>query len=291
MNKDYSNKLVLGTATFGLDYGINNASGKISGNNIFDILSFGNEKGIDTIDTASVYGDSEKNIGIVLNDLQFNIISKLPDCKSYDVRKYFFESLENLKQEKIFGYLIHSFDLYKKDKNIWKELIKLKAEGKVENIGFSLYYPEDIKTFLDDENFPDLIQVPYNVFDRRFESYFSQLMKMNIEIHSRSVFLQGLVFKTIETLPEYFMKLNGKITLLNSISEKVKISISDLCLCFVLLNEYVNKVVIGVDNIEQLKKLICAGSKIAKVKSVYNELLELKEDDENILLPFKWNIE
>jgi len=291
LSNDYSNRLALGTATFGLDYGINNTIGKISASEIFNILSFANEKGIDTLDTASVYGDSEKNIGLYLNDLQFNIISKLPECKSDDVCKHFYETLENLKQERVYGYLVHSFDSYKEDKNIWKELMELKAAEKIEKIGFSLYYPEDVKMFLDDKNIPDLIQVPYNIFDRRFESYFPQLMEMNIEVHIRSVFLQGLVFKTLETLPKYFAKIKEKISLLNSISEKLNISISDLCLCFVLLNDNIDKVVIGFDNIEQLKKLVGAGSKIKKVKSVYNELLELKENDDNILLPFKWKIE
>jgi uncharacterized protein len=290
LSKYFLNKLALGTATFGLDYGINNATGKISASEISNILSYANEKGINILDTASVYGDSEKNIGINLNSLQFNIISKLPDCKNNEVSKYFYKTLENLKQERIYGYLVHSFDSYKKDRNIWKELIKLKAEGKVEKIGFSLYYPEDVKTFLDDGNIPDLIQVPYNVFDMRFENYFTQLKKLNIEIHTRSVFLQGLVFKTLDTLPEYFSKIKEKISLIKILSDKQEVSVSDLCLCFVLLNEYINKVVIGFDNIEQLKVLINASSKIDKVKSIYNELLELKEDDENIILPFKWEI-
>jgi len=290
LSKDFSNRLALGTTTFGLDYGINNATGKISASEINNILSYAKEKGINTLDTASVYGDSEINIGLQLKDLKFNIISKLPDCKNSEVSKHFYKTLENLKQERIYGYLIHSFDSYKKDNNIWEELIKLKDEGKVEKIGFSLYYSEDVKAFIDDGNIPDLIQIPYNVFDRRFENYFAQLKKLNIEIHTRSVFLQGLVFKTLKTLPEYFSKIKGKITLLNSISEKLKISVSDLCLCFVLLNEYIHKIVIGFDNIEQLKVLINASSKIDKVKIVYNELEELKEYGENIILPFKWKI-
>lgn len=290
MSKDFSNRLALGTATFGLDYGINNATGKISSGEINNILFYANEKGINTLDTASVYGDSEKNIGLHLKYLKFNIISKLPDCKNNDVKKYFCKTLENLKQERIYGYLIHSFDSYKKDKNIWKELIKLKSEGKVEKIGFSVYYPEDIRIFLNDGNIPDLIQVPYNVFDRRFENYFTQLKELDIEIHARSVFLQGLVFKTSENLPDYFLKVREKISLINNLSEKLDISISDLCLCFVLLNEYINNIVIGFDNIEQLKVLINASSKIDKVKNVYDELEELKEDDENIILPFKWKI-
>lgn len=290
MNNNLSNKLVLGTAAFGLDYGINNATGKISASEIYNILSYSNENGIDTLDTASVYGDSEINIGKNINDLHFNIISKLPDCKNSEVSKYFYKALENLKQERIYGYLIHSFDSYKKDKNIWKELIKLKSEGKVEKIGFSLYYPEDIRMFFNDGNIPDLIQVPYNIFDRRFENYFNELKKLNIEIHTRSVFLQGLVFITLITLPEYFSKIKGKIILLNSISEKYEISISDLCLGFVLLNENIDKIVIGFDNIEQLKVLINSSSKIEKVKSIYSELEVLKEDDENILLPFKWKV-
>lgn len=110
-------KLVLGTAQFGLDYGINNKRGKLSKKEVFKILTYAKKNEIETLDTAYGYGDSEKIIGefIKKNKICFKIISKLPKCNSKTVEYIFLKSLAKLSQDKIYGYLIHDFESFLKN--------------------------------------------------------------------------------------------------------------------------------------------------------------------------------
>lgn len=283
------NKISLGSAQFGIDYGINNKRGKIPKEEVFNILSKAIEFGIDTIDTAYDYGESEKIIGDFLRSVRykFKIISKLPKCKYGKVEQIFESSLNNLGLYMIYGYLIHSFESYKKDKRIWNEVKKLKNVGKIGRIGFSLYYPQELEYLFEHKVYFDIVQVPYSIFDQRFEPYFIELKRRNIEVHVRSVFLQGLVFKGLDELDYRFLKIKPKIVFLHSLSRELNLPISIICLGFVLLNN-VDKVVLGIDSKKNLIENITQLKYISKINLVYEKLKELKEDDENIILPINW---
>ena len=108
-------KLALGTAQFGLDYGIANKKGKVAKEEVFKILEYAHSVGIDTLDTAYSYGESEDVIGKFISNSgkSFNVISKMPDLNSdtvSPVNGYFSQTLARLRQKKIYGYLIHKFD-------------------------------------------------------------------------------------------------------------------------------------------------------------------------------------
>jgi len=283
------NKISLGTAQFGINYGINNKRGKIPREEVFDILSEAIEFGIDTIDTAYDYGGSEKVIGDFLKSTRykFKVVSKLPKCKYDKVKEIFESSLNNLGLYMTYGYLIHSFENYKNDKRIWNELEKLKKVGKIKKIGFSLYYPQELEYLLGHKVYFDMVQVPYSVFDQRFEPYFAELKQRNIEVHVRSVFLQGLVFKKLDELESRFLGIKPKLVFLYDLSKELNLPISVICLGFVLLND-VDKVVIGVDSKENLIENIAKLKYISRISRIYERLKELKEDDENIILPINW---
>lgn len=286
------NKIVLGTAQFGLDYGINNKRGKIPYSEIVEIIEFAYKNGIDTLDTAYGYGESEEILGKIIsnNSLKFNIISKLPNIENEkDVEGIFYETLERLKQKKIYGYLFHSFETFKSHPYIYDIFQKLKHSKKIEKIGFSLYYPSEINSLYDNKIDFDIIQLPYSIFDQRFEPYFSELKNRGIEIHVRSVFLQGLIFKEPEELDIYLSEVGDKILILKKMVERYKISTLSICLNFVLLNKYIDKVVLGIDSINNLKENLSSINDTNCVESLYKELKSLEIKNENILLPFKWN--
>jgi aryl-alcohol dehydrogenase-like predicted oxidoreductase len=111
---------------------------------------------------------------------------------------------------------------------------------------------------------------------------------MNVEIHVRSVFLQGLVFKNALTMHGIFENFKDKLSSLHSISQDIGIPISALCLNFAVLNEYIDKVIIGIDSLSNLQENINALKYQDRVGDVYNSLLDLKEDNEKIILPFNW---
>lgn len=285
-----NSKIALGTAQFGLDYGINNKRGKIPFSEVEEIIKLAYNNKIDMLDTAFSYGDSENVIGLILeeNNLDFNITTKLPTKSlTEEVLSHFNQSLERLKK-KLYGYLFHDFKTFRKYPKIWKKFKDLKNSKQVKKIGFSLYYPSEIAYLFDNKIDFDIVQIPYSIFDQRFRNYLPLLKERDIEVYIRSVFLQGLFFKKPEELNGNFTAIKGKIKTIIQISKKMNISIASISLKFALMNKYIDKIVVGVDSIENLKEnlQIIRGKRIDN--KYYYLLKDIKVDDENIILPFKW---
>ena len=283
-------KLALGSAQFGMKYGINNPGGKIPEKEVNNILEFAYKSGINTIDTAYSYGDSERVIGNIISEekLDFKIVSKFPSSNE-NLTDIFNKTLSRLSIDKIYGYLFHSFSSFIENKKNFETLKVLKKEGKIEKIGFSLYYPNELEYLLSTNIDFNIIQVPYSIFDQRFSRYFEQLKYKQIEIHTRSVFLQGLVFKNPDDFKGNFKNIIPKLKAIKNIAHDLNINVSDVFLNFAILNPYIDKVVIGVDNIENLMSNIMSLKNIEIVNSVYQNLINLYEEDESIILPFKWS--
>ena len=283
-------KLGLGTVQFGMDYGINNTRGKVLKEEAFEILKVAWNNGIDMLDTSALYGESEYVIGQFLkeNNVPFKIISKLPPCDADDIETRLCESLKKLDRDRLFGYLVHHFDFFRENRHIWDFLQKAKLQKKVDKLGFSLYYPQEVEYLIRENVEFDMVQVPFSVFDQRFSGVLKVLREMNVEIHVRSVFLQGLVFKNALTMHGIFENFKDKLSSLHSISQDIGIPISALCLNFAVLNEYIDKVIIGIDSLSNLQENINALKYQDRVGDVYNSLLDLKEDNEKIILPFNW---
>ena len=286
-------KIALGTAQFGLKYGIANKRRKLAKKEVFSILEFAYNQGIDILDTAYSYGESEKIIGefILQSKKRFNIISKLPNLGNNETSKvetYCQMTLRRLNQEKIYGYLIHRFDNILMYEDLWDKLESLKQKELVSKIGVSLYRTEELKFLLNSNNNLDVIQVPYNIFDQRFEEYFPILRKRAIEIHTRSVFLQGLFFLETDRINKYFQSAKNMINKLKQISASYEIPMHSLCLCFVMLNPLIDKVVIGVDSMENLEQNLSFMEYLDKTKNIYKLLKSLKFHNEKVILPYNW---
>ena len=115
-------KLVLGTVQFGLTYGINNQSGIAKDDELASIFSFANKCGIDLLDTAQGYGNSEERIGNLSND-EFNIISKFKQLDSpFPFHKELDQSLKKLKKKSLYGYMAHDGDLLIENPSWWEGL-------------------------------------------------------------------------------------------------------------------------------------------------------------------------
>lgn len=285
---DSSTKLILGTVQFGLNYGVNNQSGQVSKESVETILSLASNKGIKILDTSSAYGTSEKVLGEVLNenDMKFRIISKYPRS-SRSVKTIFEESLYTLNQKKLYGYLIHHFDFFRKKQEIWRDFLLLKEEGKVTNIGFSLYNVDELKFLLDRDIAFDILQFPYNIFDRQFEKFFPLLKERNVETHVRSVFLQGLFFKPLKNLEGKLLPLRKYVESLHSYCKVHCLKIEELALGYVYSSEYTNGVLIGVDTIEQLESNIKnLGYNISPKDIDFVRSIEIKEKE--LLSPVNW---
>lgn len=286
------NKIALGTAQFGMDYGINNQRGKIPEKEVFDILYEASSSGIDTLDSAYAYGNSEAVIGNFIRESKkdLKIISKSPNKESGEIEEIFHSSLKKLNVKAFYGYLIHSFDHYRKYPEIWDLLNKLKSNEKIEKIGFSLYYTSELDYILENNLNIDIIQVPYSIFDQRFARYFQELRSKDVEIHVRSVFLQGLVFRNPCELDNYFLKIKDKLVNLNLLSSEQNIPVVALCLNFAVLNKSIDKIVVGVDSLNNLKEIVSSLDYHRDVRNIISKLFRFKEEDENMILPFNWKV-
>lgn len=284
-------KISLGTAQWGLDYGIANTSGQVPKDEILAILDFARDAGIHHIDTAAAYGNSEAVIGECLEGSPggFNIVSKLPpqgSGKFSDVTGQLSESLTRLKAKSIYGYLVHHFDDIRRNKGLWDQMRNLKKRGQVLKIGVSLYTTAELIALLD-QNMPvDIVQVPFSIFDRRFEKYFGILKSKGIEVQARSVFLQGLAFLAPEKLPGHLAAAAPQLRYLRDAAGNHKMTIGQMCLDFVVSQKGIDRAVIGADRLDQIRDNVAGLGRLPKGEQWEGAQIV----DEDILLPYNWNL-
>lgn len=243
-------KIGLGSVQFGIPYGVSNKDGQTSPTEVTKILHCANECGITAIDTASAYGNAEEILGA--NDLSsFKIISKfMPQDASDSISIQFEKSLASLKVDFLYGYLAHRPLSLIDDPKQWEELLILKQQNKIKKIGFSLNEPSELDMLLNKGMMPDLIQVPYNYFDNRFKDTLIDLKAKGCEIHTRSTFLQGLFFTDVNKLPSFFDQVKKNI---NELQINLSDNLSGALLKHVLSLDFVDVVIMGVENEKQLK--------------------------------------
>tara|TARA_Y100000591_G_scaffold125211_1_gene107033 strand:+ start:13070 stop:13960 length:891 start_codon:yes stop_codon:yes gene_type:complete len=285
-----SNKIAIGTAQFGLDYGIANKHGRVSANEIRSILNFALENNINTLDTAKVYGNSEKSIGDYLRESKkkWNIITKISDSN-----KSIIEQIQDSKEKLTVVpnvILAHSADLFL-DSMFQSEIQETKDKELIHSIGVSLYNEKEINLILNSKIKPDVIQLPMNILDTRLyrSGVLNKLYNSKIDIHIRSVFLQGLFYLSKTELEDGFKDVIPYLEKLKLISSNNGLTLSELSLLWLLSLKEVNKVIIGVDNVLQLKiHLESLNKKINP--SIFKEALSICYDNENTLNPSLWPI-
>ena len=255
-------KLILGTVQFGLDYGINNSIGKPTNKNIYKILDYAYENGIRTLDTAESYGNAHLIIGNYLkknSKKNFKIISKLNSKQILNKGKLKFHIVNKLKEfniEYIHGYMIHDFKSFVQNEYLLRELESIKREGFINIVGISLYENDEIVNVINNYNNFDFIQVPFNLFDNEIRrgKVLKLAKKKKIKIFSRSTFLQGLFFKRLNFFPPNLNPLKKYIKKLKNIQVSSQTDINSIALNYCLSKKYIDKVLIGVDSLSQLKK-------------------------------------
>lgn len=276
-----TDKIILGTVQFGCEYGINSA-GHPDTDMVREILKEADRSGIRTLDTSSAYGNAESVLGeCMLPESGFNIISKYPK-QDRSVSDVFSESLKRLHKKHLYGYMMHHFSIYREHPSVWNDFVRLRDNGLVDKIGFSLYSPEELEIILNDNIDFNLVQIPRNIFDRKFDPYLPELKRRGVEIHVRSTFLQGLFFKDRDKLPEKLLPLGKYLLELDSIAQNTEMGIVQLALGFNIHNDMIDKVLIGVDNVSQLRDNIDS----IPEKPVNPDIRVMEQE---LLNPVNWN--
>lgn len=255
-------KLVLGTAQFGLDYGITNTGGKVDREKVQQILEAAQSNGITTLDTAVAYGDSEQVLGECCAEINgFDFISKLTidSIQSYSVLKEIEGSCDRLKINELYAVMVHNVDVLLEGSggSVWSDLEKAKYEGRVKKIGVSVYNPEQAEKILKDYDI-DIIQIPFNLLDQRFKQ--SGLLEIfqqrNIEVHARSIFLQGLLLSDYASLHDYFQPIQSKLNLIDQMCAENNTSKLDLVFSQLNAIKEIDAVVFGVTTLDELVEII-----------------------------------
>lgn len=281
-------KLALGTVQFGLSYGVSNTQGIPSDNQLAEIFSMATKYHLNTFDTAIAYGNAEERIAPFLNSYS-DVISKFPKPNSKaDLENAINQSLQTLDKDSLYGFMSHNGDFLIENPELWEVLLKFQSNGKINKIGYSLYNPEQLEKLLKLGLQPDIIQVPYSLLDRKFEPYFKELKAKNVEIHCRSVFLQGLYFLDINKLPSKLDVLKPSLLTLHHVAKEAKIEMVDLALNFAIQNKSIDKVVIGVENDKQLEQSILSSINWKEDKAIFDVIYSIKVENKELLNPANW---
>ena len=287
--------MILGTVQFGIPYGISNVHGQVSETEINKILDLAYESGISILDTASLYGNSEVVIGKFAEG-RFNLISKIkevPENQNWSAERLnewleieINNSLQKLNCNQLYAYLLHSpLDLLKyNDLKYFESLEKLKESGKTSKIGFSVYTPNDLEQLYSQYK-PDLVQLPMNILDCEFlkSGWLDRIKEDNVEIHVRSIFLQGLLLMSLENqilkFPDYseiWVKWHQQLNVNN-------LTAIEACWNFVDQYKQIDKIIVGVLSSSEL-------TEISEIPKREMDFIDLAISDENLIYPSNWKI-
>ncbi|WP_241673220.1 aldo/keto reductase [Lacisediminimonas profundi] len=284
-------RLALGTVQFGLPYGIANKSGQPGSETIREILETARRAGVDTLDTAIAYGDSERRLGLA-GVGEWKVISKLPafpdgaDATAW-VRESVETSLSRLRLDRLDGLLLHQPGvlLGPHGKAVHECLRQLKQESKIGKIGISVYGPEELDAIL--PAYPvDLVQAPFNIVDRRLlaSGWLDKMHKSGIEIHVRSIFLQGLLLMSCAERPAKFQRWNTLWQKWDEWLHATGLSPLRACLGFALAHPQVSRVIVGVESPLQLVEILEAAAAPGPLPPPL-----LGSEDPDLINPSRWN--
>lgn len=286
------NRLALGTIQFGLPYGIANQTGQVSRAEANAMLQLALANGLDTLDTAIAYGDSETCLGEV-DTQRFKVVTKLPavpdSCENVSnwVQQQVSMSLSRLSVNKVYGLLLHRSEQLQGSNGLelYQALQALKDNGQVQKVGISIYSPTELDALIPRYRF-DLVQAPFNLVDQRLyrTDWMRRLKEEDVEIHTRSAFLQGLLLMSQADIPDKFSQWDRIWQIWHQWLTNYAASAVQACLAFPLSFPEIDRVVVGADSVSQLAQIVSAAN-----MALQADLPEIHSDDENLINPAKWS--
>ena len=296
-------KLCLGTAQLGSDYGVRGNKRPSLVNCIEMLKTAVFDHDIYMLDTAAAYGEAEAVLGNFLDKYSeckkyVSVISKLaPDalantCENQyeqEIVKQIRTSLRRLRIERLNGFMLHNaVDIYRTE--IVEALAATKRTGLTDNIGVSVYEPEEAIAAAKNKHI-DYIQVPYNVLDQRLEhtDFFRIAKGNNKTIFARSAFLQGLL--VMEAVPEHLGYAAPSVKKFQDLSKFYGLDYPDACINYIMANEQIDYLAIGVDSPKELDLNIRAMRIPGNPDFVRECRLAFRDVERKVLVPSLWRKE
>ncbi len=279
------NKIIIGSTQFGLSYGISNTKGKTKENSINKILKLSRKKKVRNLYTSNYYGIANQVLG-KKNLKAFNIILKFK--KNDFLKKNIINEIKKtskILRKNINTIIIDNFESIPKlrAKKIYKNLISLKSKKIINKFGYSIYSFKNLKKVCNKYR-PDIIQCPYNIIDRRIEknNHLNFFKQKKIEVHIRSIFLQGLLLMDLKKIPKKFMPWKNLLVTWQNWIKKENITAVEACYSFVSKSKFISKILIGVNNFSQFEEII--NSKIKKNL----RFPDVSSQSNNLINPINW---
>lgn len=294
------NRLVLGTAQLGMNYGISNLSGQPDLKTTTFIIETALDCGIRSFDTAQAYGNSEEVLGSALRSLKvskdISITTKLHPDLDFSDRKAIVQSveksLEKLGVQCLDGLMLHS----EKKLTLWREglgeaLSEIKSNGLASHIGVSVYSPEMAEHAVQCEGL-NLIQYPANVLDHRFDKFAFSRKSAGLKLQVRSIYLQGLLLMNPDELPENMKFAAESLRRFIVLSASQGISQKSAAFLYVRSKHKRSDVLFGAENSHQVKENVDLFSR--EISGQLSEFLDtafceaFENLNENIVRPDRW---
>lgn len=273
-------ELGIGTVQFGQAYGVSNTGGQVSRADAAAILARATLAGVTVLDTAANYGEAESVLA-TLDTAPFRIVTKTISAKD-GVDAVVARARQSARALKADTLLVHAApDLA--DPALWPALQRMKQDGTFRRIGISVYVADN-PAALARKYRPDVMQLPFSLLDQRLlqDGTLARLADQGVEIHARSIFLQGLLF--LDTLPEKLWPAAPRLA-------EIKRQIADAgstplaaALGFVLSRPEIAVALVGVTGVHELDEILAA----ADTPLPALDWTALALDDELALTPSRW---
>jgi len=293
-------EITLGTVQLGLSYGINNTHGQPSEKEAFEILDAAGEMGITAFDTARAYGNSEDVLGHYFKDKESPVfITKIGRNEDVDISKIYDEyvsecaaSIKALGVECLPFAKLHTERMITRygDKVLYA-LEKVKKEGYVKNIGVSFSDKTNLLDYSDPSVF-DCIQIPLNLFDCKeaMDGSLKKIEDSGIIVFIRSVYLQGLFFKDVNTLPEKLVCAKDSILKIRELAAQNEMSVTEMAMAFIKETEGVTSIITGCETAEQLRESVSIHQNSTLSDSIRKEIIKIASEVPDIVTrPWDWN--
>jgi aryl-alcohol dehydrogenase-like predicted oxidoreductase len=281
-----------------MNYGVTNTQGRVPEAQVEGILQAAAAAGLELLDTAPLYADSETVLGRCLTEhASFRIVTKTPkfqgvpaEAAAAQLRASLERSLERLRTGRVYGLMLHDpTDLLGPLGNrLWRELEALRDEGLVERIGVSAYTGDEIDRALD--VYPiTLVQLPYNPLDDRLSKggQLPRLAAAGVEVHARSLFLQGLLLQPTSKLEDRFAALRPALAELDLAATGAGLNRLEAIFAAAFACPEIDHFVCGVTSVAELDELIVAAARANALTQPFRFASTITVD-ERILNPARW---
>ncbi len=288
-------RLALGTVQFGLNYGVANTAGQVSAAEARAILDVARAGGVNTLDTAIAYGESESALG-AQGVSEWSVVTKLPELPpdvqtSAQVREWVQEqisvSLARLRLSKVHAILLHRPDqiLGSQGAALLGALLELKSDGFATKVGVSIYDPQELEAITHVFQ-PDIVQAPLNILDTSLvtSGWAARLKAAGAEIHLRSAFLQGLLLMGDDNRSTKFARWTPLWQQWHGWLQEHQLTPLQACLRFSLSVQQADKVLVGVDTAGQLTQILEAAQGSLPPVPKWNMPI-----DADLVNPASWN--